>query len=237
MGTHQRAAAGARHGVSVPRPTSPWCRLAGVWLLQLLAVFALAQPRVVINEIHFDPPEKKPLEFIELHNAGDAPAHLLGWQLEKFKFPETTLAPGGFVVVAQDPVAFQKAYGFAPLGPLPGKLKNNGERITLRDAGGQLVDELRYGAGFPWPTASVGAGSSLERVHPALPGKWPGSWRASGFRVEGGSVNKPPTPGKTNSVFTTQIPPAVEAVAHTPQQPRVSASRTVTVTDSPARGC
>ncbi|NDB78207.1 MAG: lamin tail domain-containing protein, partial [Verrucomicrobia bacterium] len=90
---------------------------------------------MVINEIHFDPPEKKPLEFIELHNAGDAPAHLLGWQLEKFKFPETTLAPGGFVVVAQDPVAFQKAYGFAPLGPLPGKLKNNGERITLRDAG------------------------------------------------------------------------------------------------------
>lgn len=222
--------------MSVPRPTSRWCRLAGVWLLQLLAVFALAQPRVVINEIHFDPPEKKPLEFIELHNAGDAPAHLLGWQLEKFKFPETTLAPGGFVVVAQDPVAFQKAYGFAPLGPLPGKLKNNGERITLRDAGGQLVDELRYGAGFPWPTASVGAGSSLERVHPALPGKWPGSWRASGFRVEGGSVNKPPTPGKTNSVFTTQIPPAVEAVAHTPQQPRAGESVTVTVRLAETRG-
>ena len=208
-----------------------------VLALLLLLLPASAQPRVVINEIHFDPAEKKPLEFIELHNAGTVEAHLQGWSLGKFRFgPTNSLAPGGFVVVAADPTAFQKAYGFAPLGPLPGKLKNGGERVVLRDASGRAVDEVRYGAGFPWPSATVGAGSSLERAHPALPTIYASSWRASGFRLDGTVGNKSPTPGRINSVFTTVQPPAVEAVAHSPQQPRSGDAVTVTVRVTEPRG-
>ena len=55
---------------------------------------AWAQPRVVINEIHFEPPEKKPLEFVELHNVGSTEALLNGWQLGKFRFGAAhTIAP------------------------------------------------------------------------------------------------------------------------------------------------
>ncbi len=209
---------------------------------RLLALFWLAglasgQPRVVINEIHFEPADKKSLEFIELHNAGTAEAHLGGWLLGKFRFnPTNSLAPGGFAVVAADPAAFQKAFGFAPLGPLVGRLKNEGERVALRDAGGRVVDEVRYGVGFPWPSATMGAGSSLERMDPGLPATYASSWRASGFRVDGSVGNKSPTPGKTNTVFSVASPPAVEVVSHTPQQPRSGEAVTVTVRVAELRG-
>ena len=198
---------------------------------------AWAQPRVVINEIHFEPPEKKPLEFVELHNVGSTEALLNGWQLGKFRFGAAhTIAPGGFVVVAADPAAFQKAYGFAPLGPLPGKLKNEGERVALRDSGGRVVDEVRYGVGLPWPKATQGGGASLERLHPSLPAMLASSWRASGFKLDGSVGNQSPTPGKTNSVFTTVKPPAVETITHEPRQPRTGQAVTVTVRLTEPRG-
>ena len=206
-------------------------------LLFLLTCSAFAQPRVVINELHFEPAEKKPVEFVELHNAGATEVQLNGWQIGKFRFGSTNaVAPGGFLVVATDPAAFQKTFGFTPLGPLPGRLKNEGERIALRDAAGRVVDEVRYGVGFPWPTATAGGGPSLERVHPGLPATFASSWRAAGFRADGSVGNKSPTPGRTNSVFALSRPPAVELIAHMPPQPRSGQAVTVTVRLAEARG-
>lgn len=143
-----------------------------------------AAPGVVINEIHYDPADKRPLEFVELHNPTPAAVPLAGWTLDKFAFPpDTRLPAGGFLVVAQDPAAFAAEFGFQPLGPLAGKLSNQGEKLTLRNARQQVVDEVRYGVGFPWPTAAHGAGPSLERVHPALPSNQPASWRSAGYPV------------------------------------------------------
>jgi hypothetical protein len=160
-------------------------RLAAILLLTLSACRLLAAPaRVVINEIHFDPAAKRPLEFIELFNPTAADVNLGNWTLKRFVFSTNTLLPaGGFLVVAQDPAVFKTEFGFQPLGPLPGRLSNGGEKLRLRDAAGRMIDEVNYGAGFPWPTAANGAGSSLERVHPSLPSDDPGSWRSSGFPV------------------------------------------------------
>jgi hypothetical protein len=146
----------------------------------------LAAPpaRVVINEIHFDPPDKRALEFVEVHNPSSSEVDLSNWTLERFSFPPNTrLAAGGFLVVAQDPAVFSNEFQFQPLGPLPGRLSNVGEKLSLRDAGGRIVDEVSYRVGFPWPTAANGAGSSLERIHPSLPSSNPGSWRSSGYSV------------------------------------------------------
>ena len=141
----------------------------------LAGTCAFAAERVVINEVHFDPKDKRPLEFIELLNAGDAPAKLDGWKLDKFVFPAgTTLAAGAFVVVAQDAAALEKEFGVKALGPFAGKLSNEGEKLTLADAGGRVVESVKYSAGFPWPTASAGMGSSLERIHPLADASRPG---------------------------------------------------------------
>ena len=71
------------------------------------------------------------------------------------------------------------------VGPLGRPPEAAGELIQLRDAGGNLVDEVRYEAGFPWPTAAAGAGLptstgfSAELINPALDRNLGGSWRSS----------------------------------------------------------
>ena len=143
---------------------------------------AFGAERVVINEIHFDPKDKRPLEFVELHNAGDGPAKLDGWKLDKFVFPAgTTLNAGGFLVVAQDAASLEREFGVKALGPFTGKLSNEGEKLALFDGAGRMVEAVNYGVGFPWPTASAGMGSSLERINPLADASRPGHWRASGF--------------------------------------------------------
>jgi hypothetical protein len=149
---------------------------------------------VVINEIHYHPAEKRANEFIELHNPSEQPVDLSDWTLEKYRFAKgLSLPPNGFTVVATDPAAFRKEFGFDPLGPLPGKLKHSGETLRLRDASGQPVDTVRYQKTFPWPVAAAGDGPSLERVHPSLDAASPASWRSAGFPVET-KISKPILP-------------------------------------------
>ncbi|MDB6173850.1 MAG: hypothetical protein JWL59_3161 [Chthoniobacteraceae bacterium] len=174
--------------------------------------------QVVINEIFYDPADKtKALEFIELYNAGDAPVDLGQWRFVsgiKFSFPDKTLvASKSSVCVATDPKLFQKEFGFTPLGPWKGKLKNEGELLQLADARGAVVDEVRYAAGPPWPAQAAGGGRSLELINPAFDRKSPGSWRAGG-----------PTPGKLNSIAAENASPFVTEAAHSPQAPKAGTS-------------
>ncbi len=143
----------------------------------------LVTPAVVINEILYharptypdpgaDPPvayAANPDEFIELHNPGADAVDLAGWRLSggvDYAFPSgTTLAPGGFLVVEGTQFS--------------GSLSNRSDRVRLRDAGDTIIDEVTYVDGGRWPGAADGGGSSLERLHPAAPGRAPESWRAS----------------------------------------------------------
>lgn len=139
----------------------------------------------VINEVHYNPAGTINLEeFIELFNPGDVPLDLAGWALSdaiSYTFPAGTLLPaGGYLLVAEDPAVILARYGKPALGPWSGKLSSSGERIDLRDAAGTLRDRVEYAAGFPWPTAADGGGSSVELIHPSLDNDLAGSWRASG---------------------------------------------------------
>ena len=92
----------------------------------------LAAGDVVIHEIHYEPESKtEATEFIELYNAGAGAVDLTGWFFSdgvQFTFPAATLlAPGGLLVVAEDPAALAAAFGIdAPLGPFAGRLANDG---------------------------------------------------------------------------------------------------------------
>ncbi len=77
----------------------------------------------------------------------------------------------------------QSVFGVSAIGPFDGRLSNEGDRIELEDATGQRVDIVDYGIGFPWPTASRGAGASMELINETLDNDLGSSWRssASGF--------------------------------------------------------
>ncbi len=149
---------------------------------------ALVSSIPVIHEIHYHAQDDPilgplPLEFIELTNPGDETIDLSGWKLAnavKYTFPEgSTLAPGGYLVIAQDPAALLTAYGKTAIGPWSGKLSNSGETIELRDASNAIQDSVSYQPGFPWPTAADGEAPSMELIHPSLDNDLGGSWRSS----------------------------------------------------------
>ncbi|MDB6136263.1 MAG: hypothetical protein JWM59_4506 [Verrucomicrobiales bacterium] len=203
-------------------------RLAGL-VPGLLSLPALAQ-QVVINEIHYD--EDDPTvhsEFIELHNPSiSAPADLSGCYFSdgvSVKFPAgTVVPPGGFVVVCGDPAVIQSKFGLsgpavfnwnagvAP--PVFGQLKSSGEIITLRSASGEKLDEVEYAQGFPWPTVGDPPNYSIELINPALDNNLGGHWRRSDGT--GGAEGKGPTPGRANSVLSSNSSPAIRQVEHIP---------------------
>lgn len=185
---------------------------------------------IVINELHHNPDiNAERVEFIELFNAGAATADLSAWGLADgidYLFPAgTTLPPGGFLVVAEDPEALRAKFGVTALGPFSGRLAGEGESLTLRDALGRTQDELAYGLGFPWPTVGDEPGLSAQLLNPAFDNAVGGNWRSGS-----------PTPGRGNSPFAERPLPLVEAVAHTPKNPRANTPVTVTARVSAAMG-
>ena len=151
-------------------------------VLVSIASYRLAIGQVVINEVLYDSePDSKPLEFIELYNPGALTVDLSGWRFDEgidFIFTNgTSIAASNFLVIAQDPIALQAEYGVSAMGPWAGSLRNRGEQITLRDAGGHVIDEVDYGRAFPWPTCPGGA--SMELIHPSFDNDIAGSWRSS----------------------------------------------------------
>lgn len=148
-------------------------------------VTAALQANVVINEIHYDPAIKTDLaEFVELHNNGSAGVSVAGWQLSggvEFIFPAgASIAPGGYLVVAENPGAFARKFpGRTALGPWAGLLASEGEQLTVRDEAGRVVDQVEYQLGFPWPTVGSLPGYSIELINPAFDNDLGGNWRAS----------------------------------------------------------
>ncbi|MHC4116479.1 MAG: lamin tail domain-containing protein [Planctomycetota bacterium] len=203
---------------------------------------------VVINEIHYDPDIKTELvEFVELHNTAAADVDLGGWHFTggiSYQFPAgSTLPAGGHIIAVQDPASIGAKWNSGrpdiPLnllfGPFEGKLGNDGDRITLRDADGEKIDEVDYQLGFPWPTVGdavpegrPGTGHSIQLINPFIDNDLSGSWRSAS-----------PTPAAFNdSVYLDNAPPHIRQVKHTPKQPTSDEAVTVSVkvTDSDGVG-
>lgn len=135
------------------------------------------QGGIVIGEVQYDPApsgSENAFEWIELHNAGEQPVPLAGWQIADNRaadpLPDVTIAPGGFLVVAGERfLELFPAYAgpLVTVASIGNGLGNSGDRVQLIDAGGTVVDALSYGddAGIlDPPVPPVAAGHSLERV-------------------------------------------------------------------------
>jgi len=178
---------------------------------------------VILTEIMYRPGStNEGEEFLELHNTTDTPLllqtlasrqvsenpHDLVWEVVPWRFtngieytfpPETQIPARGYLIVAENPAAFNAWYGpvgVPVLGPFEGgtKLSNDGERVTLSYPGDQewgedrywiRVDSVEYNDAAPWPTAADGTGASLQHLHPDGPtpadfyGNDPVNWTAA----------------------------------------------------------
>lgn len=157
--------------------------------------------KIVINELHYNPPGAgDATEFIEFYNTSASAIDLSSWRMSDgvtYTFPAGATIPAyGFLVLAKNTNAFTATYPWVinVYGPYdPTSLANEGERVALSDAAGNVVCEVTYDDAPPWPTEPDGDGPSLELRNPALEPNDPANWAAS--RIYGG------TPGMTNSVY------------------------------------
>jgi len=149
---------------------------------------------LVLTELHYHPASSDGVtddafEFLELQNTGIAALDLTGLAFTRgiaFAFTNgATLAPGAFLVLAQDPFQLPARFpGIEAHGRYTGRLDNAGETLTLRYPGASTVFELTYDDERPWPALADGGGMSLQRAN-ALPDSADArNWCAA-----------PPTPG------------------------------------------
>jgi hypothetical protein len=197
-----------------------------------------SNPAVVINEIMYHAPDDlDKLQFIEVHNAGDAAVDLSGWKLARsiqFEFPAgTKIEPNGFLVICRDADLFKKHYGIDPDATFRGDLDNNGGRVEIVNATGTVVDSVRYRSRPPWPVAPDGMSSSLERICPVASAGIPENWAPSPL------PKGPPKPGGTpasrNANYAERLPPIVSDLKFTPKHPAPGQDIVVDVEVKPAK--
>lgn len=146
---------------------------------------------IVLNEIMANPPSgQRDGEFIELYNRGAAAVNVGGWQLaDAVNFtipPGTTIAPGGYLVLAANAAWLNANYaGLAALGDWGGALRNGGDLVRLTDADGNLANQVDYLFGGEWPEQAGGNGSSLELVNPSADNTLGGAWADSDESAKG----------------------------------------------------
>src|SRR5437867_2090512 len=163
-----------------------------------LGLAASRLPAVVISEIHYHPPAgEENLEFIEVSNDTTTPDDISGYRfLEgiEFEFPPGTILPAsGILVVCADVEAVKARYGIQnALGNFIGKLDNSGEKITLANHCGIVLQSLHYRDDGKWPVAPDGTGHTLALKNAHLDPKEPESWAQS--RELGGSPGLPNFP-------------------------------------------
>ncbi len=200
----------------------------------LISILSAFTQGLVINEINYrsDTVVNK-AEFIEIYNNSSLNIDISGWLLDNgvdFQFPAgSSIGAGKYIVVAQDPSAITVPASAKKFGPWDGKLSNKGDEIILRNNTFVEIDKVKYDSWDEWPsvnfqdteytTFDVRSGcnitntskvlSSLQKMHPDLPGKHGGSWKAAS-----------PTPGTANntSIAAANIP-VINRVSKKPNKP------------------
>jgi CotH kinase protein/Lamin Tail Domain len=160
-----------------------------VYVLFILFVIGSGMSRasVVINEIMYHPDTDvyaSSREYIELYNISAEEVDLSNWYFSNgvgFTFPPGTSIPAGsFLVIAGDGEHVAEHYEISNvIGNWSGRLSDGGERISLNDETGTLIDTVRYNDTGGWPVAADGQGSSLECMNPYVDNDDPANWRAA----------------------------------------------------------
>ncbi len=143
------------------------------------------QQALRISEIHYHPADptaaeaaalpgvrSEDFEFLELANTGTAPLTLTGASFTRgieWTFSAGTLVAGQRVVIVRNRAAFNRRHPgvtASVLGPWSGHLDNDGERLEITDASGEVILDFSYEDG--WYPATDGGGRSLVARAPGV---------------------------------------------------------------------
>jgi hypothetical protein len=148
---------------------------------------------LVVSELMYHPVEEgntpsgnERLEFVELYNDQATSEDLSGYEFTNgigYTFAAgTILGPKGYLVVAREPNAVKAAYGISVVyGSFTGRLDNDGERIELSNANGEIIISFRYNDTWPWPNSPDGTGHSLILAKLGGDPEEASSWSASTY--------------------------------------------------------
>lgn len=190
--------------------------------LLALAVLPLRAARQIsVSEVDYNPIGGSDHEFVELVNLGPTPFDLSGARFTNgvvYPFKAgTVVASGGRIVVCNSKTKFAERHGDIGsrlAGSFDGKLSDDGDTLSLVDAGGKLLLKFTYGTKGAWPSRANGLGSSLECIDPAGDLDDPTNWRSS--TEYGGSPGVagigPWRPVVINEVLTHTDPPLEDAI-------------------------
>ncbi|MBN1441930.1 MAG: CotH kinase family protein, partial [Planctomycetes bacterium] len=154
----------------------------------------MTHPELKITELLPDPEGgDENLEFIELTNTTGRAIDISGWSVVggiRYIFPEgAAVEKDEIILVVKNPVVFSGRYPLVAesrqvFGPYAGNLDDEGEALSVRDAGPgdtypATVDQLEYGRGGAWPEARGGHSIELTGVRPDRDNDLPQNWRVS----------------------------------------------------------
>lgn len=190
-------------------------------------------PKVVITEIMYNSPEggSDSLEYIELYNNDIIAHNLQGWYFTKgidYTFPDVTIAPDGYLVVAINASAMFNSFGITALQWSSGALANGGEELELSNAFGEIIDHVNFDDVAPWPIAPDNYGPSLALLDPSLDNASGENWGAETnfLAINADGIPIYGTPGAQNFSTTAQgilLPAGWSGVSSyiVPDQPNV----------------
>jgi len=190
-----------------------------ILITAFLASPSIISAQVLINEIAWmgvpvegvDSGQEWRYEWIELFNSSTVQTiGLNGWVIELYgsgdETPEARIALGGtvptngFLVVGASEKIPEANLSYNNLG---GKFANSGQKIVLRDAKGEIAEELDAREG--WFAGENESKRTMERRFPENPPGDPENWGTSG---ESGG-----TPGVENSVFGKKTAPSLQGTS------------------------
>jgi hypothetical protein len=163
------------------------------WMTTNLGSFnacnSVITPPLVITRINYQPetstsfPESSDQEFIEITNTGNEDVDVTGLYFSGtgfvYRFPNDFILPANSAIqLANKNATFLARHGFFPFGQFTRNLSNTGQKLTLADAFGNVIDEVTYSNMPPWPTVN-GNGSHLKLTDINLDNTLGSSWEAS----------------------------------------------------------
>ncbi len=162
------------------------------WMSNQLTDVSLCEnvmtPPLVISKINYNPLvspdlDSSDFEFLELSNNSSSTINLSGIYFGglglSYQFPQGSFLLGdASLFLANETSSFIDRYGFEPYGEFTRSLSNDGEDLILRDAFGNIVDEVIYNDVLPWPEEADGQGSFLKLISLDLDNSLASSWVA-----------------------------------------------------------